>query len=291
MEGYLNSFDGTQLFYQLHEGNKPITLVFLHGIGGNWTIWKKEIEYFKSKGYPILTQDLRGHGKSDYPSEFHSYGLTCFTKDLHALLQHHKIQNFALIGHSLGGSIGITYCMEYHHPYPKSLVLVETPATYPFEHDRLLNYSPYIVHLARFIASHTELRNTHFPGLEEVDLSEQGIKSKFKLISALLHFAPIKAIIETLDNIEEFVHKNQKRVDKTLQNLKIPTLLIAGDQDRTVPVEFSKYIKRLKRDAELRIVKDSHHKITVEHSEEVCHILYKFVEHKLVAVPHIHTRK
>ncbi len=288
MEQYISSFDGTQLFCIHHPGTEPITLVFLHGIGGNWTIWKKEIEFFKSKGYPILTQDLRGHGKSEYSQESHPYTLPSFARDLKTVIETHKIKNFALIGHSLGGSIGITYCMQYHTPYPESLILIETPATYPFQHDRLLNYNSYLTHLARYLAEHTEVKNRHFTSLNDIDLSEPGIKTKFNIIRYLLHIAPIKVIVETLDNIEQFIHKNQKRVDLTLHHLKIPTLLIAGDQDSTVPLEYSKYIHHLNKASELRIIKNGHHKITAERPKEVCQILYHFVKNKLQIVPHMH---
>ncbi len=281
MEQYVSSFDGTRLYSIHHPGTKPLTLFFLHGVGGNWTIWKKEIEFFKSKGYPILTQDLRGHGKSEYPKEFKGYSLPHFTKDIKVLLNSHNIENFALIGHSLGGSIGITYCVQNENPYPKSLILIESAAHYPFKHDRILNYNPYITHIVRFISEHTHIKTTYFPDLIDIDLSNLNLKTKFNFLRYLLHSAPIKAIVDTLDNVEKFVHKNQKKVDWTLQNLKIPTLLIAGDNDHTVPLEYSKYIKNLNKNAEFRIVKDDHHKVTSEHPKEVCDILYRFVENKL----------
>ena len=42
-EKNLTSFDGTEIYYLLHRGKNPHTLVFLHGVGGNWTAWKKVI--------------------------------------------------------------------------------------------------------------------------------------------------------------------------------------------------------------------------------------------------------
>ncbi len=290
MEKFIRSFDGVKVCYWHERKENPLTLVFLHGVGGNWTVWKKEIEFFQKKGYSTLTLDLRGHGQSDAPIPFHHYGLPCFSRDIYTILRQEKIDNFALVGHSLGGAVSINYCMRYKHLFPKSLILVESASKYPFEHDHILNYSPYVTHLLRFLADHAPLRKRHFPHLDDVDLSERSILARFKFIRYLLHLTPIRSIVETLDNVERFVFHNKDRIDATLQHLTIPTLLIAGDHDTTVPPEFSKYIKRLNKNAQLRILRGAGHRVTVEKPEQVCSILYKFVQHKLHTVPVLQTR-
>ena len=68
MVGYVSnklaSFDGTNIYYAYHPGLSPV-LIFLQGIGGNWTVWKKEIDFFQKKNYATLALDFRGHGLSD----------------------------------------------------------------------------------------------------------------------------------------------------------------------------------------------------------------------------------
>ncbi len=290
MEKYIHSFDGVKVCYWHERKENPLTLVFLHGVGGNWTVWKKEIEFFQKKGYSTLTLDLRGHGKSDAPSNFFCYGLPCFSRDIYTILRQERIENFALIGHSLGGAVSINYCMRYKHLFPKSLVLVESASQYPFEHDHILNYSPYVTHLLRFLADHAPLRKRNFPHLDDVDLSEGGILAQFKFIRYLLHLTPIRSLVETLDNVEKYVFHNRQRIEATLHNLSIPTLLIAGDHDTTVPMQYSKYIQRLNKNARLRILRGAGHRVTVEKPEEVCSILYRFVKYKLEVVPRILTR-
>ena len=289
MDKYLNSFDNTQIYYNYSPQKNPFTLVFLHGVGGNWTLWKKEIEYFQQKGYSTLALDLRGHGASQYLPDFASYRLYCFSRDVHYVLKKENINNFSLIGHSIGGGVAINYLMRYKSLYPKSLVLVDTAITYPFDHNHLLNMNSYFTKFLRFIANYPLTVEKHLPHLKDIDLSVEGIKQQIHLISHLLHFTPLFSLVKALDNLEQYVFHNQKRIDLTLSSLKIPTLIISGEKDETIPMQFSKHIKELKKDAQLKIIKEGHHRVIVDKYDEVSRVMQQFFVHKVIPsldVPH-----
>tara|TARA_Y100000310_G_scaffold340821_1_gene437892 strand:+ start:3387 stop:4226 length:840 start_codon:yes stop_codon:yes gene_type:complete len=274
---HLTSFDGTNVFYKYHKGSHPLTLVFLHGVGSNQTVWKKELRYFQSHGYSTLTLDLRGHGKSDAPEEFERYGLPDFAKDVYTILKQENIKNFCLIGHSLGGAIAINYCMNHKRNYPSSMILIESASTYPFTHDRLLNKSPYVTHVLRFIAKHKLTREKHVHHFKDCDLSTDGLDYDLHMASHLMHLTPLQSLVRTLDNVEKYVFKNQKRIDHTLKHLRIPTLLIAGELDRVVPVKFSKRIQKLDKKAKLNIIKNAHHEVIIKHAREVNKVMNNFI--------------
>ncbi len=276
MGKYFHSFDGTRLFYIHHKGKLPHTLLFLHGVGGNWTVWKKEIEHFQNKGYSTLTFDMRGHGQSDAPEPFQKYQVPHFTRDIYGLLQKLRIPKFTLIGHSLGGAIAINYCMSHKRKYPTSLILVESASTFPYDHNRLLNMRPYVTHLLRFIASHKLTRKHHFKHFKDVDLSMKGMVARLHLISHLMHLTPLCSLVRTLDNVEKYAFKNQGQIDRALKHLKIPTLVIAGEKDRVIPPKFSFLIKRLDKRAELRILKGAH-RVIIHHAEEVSKAMEGFL--------------
>ncbi|MBT6774093.1 alpha/beta hydrolase [Candidatus Woesearchaeota archaeon] len=277
MEGKtIRSFDFTKIFYQYHQGTTPHTLVFLHGVGGNWTVWKKEIEYFKKKGYSIIALDLRGHGLSGAPKKFKKYQLYRFTMDVYRILQKERIKNFSLVGHSIGGAIIINYCMRYKNRQPHSLVLIETASTYPFEHNHLLNHCPYVTHFLRFISEHKLTKREHFFHLKDIDLSQDGIKENINLISHLLHLTPLRSMVRSLDNLEKYVFKNQKRIDYTLKHFTGPILVIGGEKDQVVPAKYSRIIKDLNKKAHLKILKGAHHLAIVNNAEKVNHVMYNF---------------
>ncbi|MBI4981033.1 alpha/beta hydrolase [Candidatus Woesearchaeota archaeon] len=278
----LRSFDGTKIFYTYKKGKHPLTLVFLHGVGGNWTIWKQEMQYLHQKEYSTLGIDLRGHGLSDAPLEFEKYHLSYFAQDVHQIIHHEKITQFVLIGHSLGGCIAINYCMHHPKHLPASLVLVESTTIYPFDHNRLLNLGPHTTHLLRFIAEHKAMQRSHLFHLEEVDLSHAGITENLHLISHLIHLTPLRTIVKALDNMERYAFKNQSTINRTLQNLTIPTLILTGDHDNIVPPKYSKVIKKLVKTAELKVLRGAHHFVTVERPEEVSQAIHNFIKKHLI---------
>ncbi len=63
-------FNKLNLYYDLF-GNGPVTLLFIHGLGGEGRTWKYQIDHF-GKNYQVVTVDLFGHGRSsrDIEPEF-----------------------------------------------------------------------------------------------------------------------------------------------------------------------------------------------------------------------------
>ena len=57
-----SSFDGLKLNF-LDIGDGPITLIFIHGLGGAGEVWEEQIDYFSQK-YRVVAIDIGGHGKS-----------------------------------------------------------------------------------------------------------------------------------------------------------------------------------------------------------------------------------
>ncbi|SVA67976.1 uncharacterized protein METZ01_LOCUS120830, partial [marine metagenome] len=80
------------------EGNNII--VILHGLFGSGDNWKTYANKLEGKGFCIHLIDQRNHGRSFHSNEF-NYNL--LVKDLKYYLDHNKIHNCILIGHSMGG--------------------------------------------------------------------------------------------------------------------------------------------------------------------------------------------
>ena len=86
------------LYYEEH-GDGP-ALVFAHGAGGNHLVWWQQVPEF-ARDYRVITFDHRAFGLSrDVP---HGPGRRAFPLDLHALLDHLGVDEFAIVAHSMGG--------------------------------------------------------------------------------------------------------------------------------------------------------------------------------------------
>ncbi len=115
----------------LGEG-KP--LVILHGLFGysdNWqTHAKKLAEY-----YQVILVDQRNHGHSPWSEEF-TYDL--LVDDLKELVEDLNLEEFILLGHSMGGKTAMRYAQRYPEDIEKLIVVDIGVKTYPAHHDQIL---------------------------------------------------------------------------------------------------------------------------------------------------------
>ena len=273
MEKQIISFDGTKIYY-IHKKNKnKNTLIFLHGIATNWTVWRKEIEFFDRLGYSVLAPDLRGLGLSEWPHEEEKYNFLNFTKDIYAIIQKEKISDVTFIGHSLGGAIAINYCEMFN--MPASLVLIDTAHYYPYQHNHELNLSPFVNYFLRFLAKHEQLRTNHFPHFTDKTKEIINFSKDYSLLTRLFHHTPLKCIFKCLDTVHEYSEKHKKDTENLLQSLNIPVLIITALKDSIIPFKFSEELHNIIKNSKLKVIKDAHHLVQVEKPEEVnANILY-----------------
>lgn len=103
----LETDQGITLSYSYHTGEKPDTIILLHGLGASKKVFRKITGYTKLAGYNILTMDHVGHGDSSSPHDF-SYSMREMAEHVKRLVDE-KTQsgNVFLVLHSMGGAIGI----------------------------------------------------------------------------------------------------------------------------------------------------------------------------------------
>lgn len=276
MEKVISSFDDTKLYYVHKKNINPHTLVFLHGIGANWTVWRDEIDFFDKKGYSLLAPDLRGHGLSECPHDDEKYNITHFVKDLKHILKAEGIDNFTLIGHSLGGAIAIVYCGEYDR-MPKSMVLLDTAHRYPFQQDREFNLSPVIVKFLRFLAKHDNLRENHFPHLSD-GKNLKKFRNNHHILFQLLYHTPLKSIFKCLETIHDYAEKNIKEIEQTLHSLDMPVLIMTGFKDGIIDYKYSLELHKLINKSKLKVFRNAHHLIQIEKPREVNRNISNFLK-------------
>src|ERR1700692_3942011 len=98
-----------ELYYEDHGSGKPVVLI--HGYPLSGASWEKQVPVLLHAGYRVITYDRRGFGKSSQPTTGYNYDT--FAEDLHKLLTHLKLQDFTLIGFSMGGGEVARYIGKY----------------------------------------------------------------------------------------------------------------------------------------------------------------------------------
>jgi pimeloyl-ACP methyl ester carboxylesterase len=102
-EGYFDS-DGVQIHYLVEGKGEPVLLI--HGFAVNAQLQWVLPGTFKAlaKDHRVIALDVRGHGKSDKPSDPAKYG-TEMVEDAVRLLDHLKIDKAHVVGYSMGALI------------------------------------------------------------------------------------------------------------------------------------------------------------------------------------------
>jgi len=103
--GYLSSFDGTKIYYEIRGEGRPVLLV--HGFIVSSSSWKRAALYSEllNAGYKVIILDMRGNGKSDKPHDSLAYDNDAEAKDIMLLMDRLKIKEYTAIGYSRGSII------------------------------------------------------------------------------------------------------------------------------------------------------------------------------------------
>ena len=120
-----SQFIGLRNGVNLHvrdEGNpKYPPIILVHGHTEDLHTWNKLVEKL-IVDYRVISFDLRRHGLTG-PAPDNEYKLDNYVSDLSLLIQHLGINDFILIGHSMGGRISLKYTME-NEDKVKRLILI-----------------------------------------------------------------------------------------------------------------------------------------------------------------------
>jgi len=102
------------------------SLVFLHYFGGSSCAWTEVIELL-AKDFHCVAPDLRGFGASDSTPE--NYAVTDYADDVERLIETLTIENYVLIGHSMGGKIALALAARKPKNLRSLILLAPSPPT------------------------------------------------------------------------------------------------------------------------------------------------------------------
>jgi pimeloyl-ACP methyl ester carboxylesterase len=112
--------DGLRLYYERAGSGEP-ELLFVPGWCCDRTAFAPQFEHF-ARTHAVTALDLRGCGESDRPEL--GYGIPDLTDDVARFCAEVGIRKPVVVGHSLGGMIGIELAAR-HPSVPRALVLVD----------------------------------------------------------------------------------------------------------------------------------------------------------------------
>jgi pimeloyl-ACP methyl ester carboxylesterase len=237
-----------------NNGEMP-PLVLIHGAGGTHLHWPPQVRRLPVAR--VYALDLPGHGKSE------GRGYQTIEDYCQSILRWMQSLNLAqaiFSGHSMGGAI--SHWMEVHHPEhvialglvgtgarlrvaPAILENTAAPTTFPAAVDTVIQWA---------FSPHTD------PHLVDLAAKQMG-----KTRPAVMH--------------GDFLACNEFDVMPDLSKIRVPALVIVGQDDKLTPVRYAQHLAAQLPRAELKIIPEAGHMVMLEQPRAVASALAEFVEH------------
>jgi 3-oxoadipate enol-lactonase len=226
------SAHGIEINYR-DQGDGPKTILFVNGLGDDLGTWSSQVPAFLESGYRVVTFDNRGVGASSMPAG--PYTTEMFAADAKALVDHLGLKRFHLLGISMGGMIAQEYALRYPGDVASATLACTYAAPGPFC-SRM--YSLW-AELAPVVGVATIMRDVVLWGFT-VDFF-QFQPELLAEVEAAMRFVnqPVPAYLAQLSSIQ--THDATSR----LSELKVPTLVLAGEEDILIPVALSRQLHEL----------------------------------------------
>lgn len=257
-EGALTTRDGVVLYTQSWCAALPkATLVLIHGMAEHSARYNHVGEYFAAHGYTVHTMDLRGHGRSPGKRilfrriDEHSHDVADF---LTWVRQQDPDRPLFLLGHSMGGLI-VTYYVLTQSPDLLGVIL-SGPAL------KLEGVSPLLLAVGRLVAR--ILPTLPMTKLDTTAVSRDPAVVQANLADPLNYHGGIPAatgmaMVNAVD-----------AVDRQMEALRLPLLIVQGTADRLIDPEGSKqlYARAGSSDKMLKLYEGLYHEVLNEPEKE-----------------------
>src|SRR5271154_2217256 len=222
-----------EIHYEDHGKGQPVILI--HGYPLNGTSWEKQTAALLNAGLRVITYDRRGFGKSSQPATGYNYDT--FAEDLHKLIAHLELRDFALVGFSMGGGEVARYFGKYGSKgVSKAVIISGVP---PFllktpDNPEGVDASVFEGIQKAIAADRYAFFTEFFKNFYNTDLllgkrvSEQAVQASWNVAAGSSAIASLACVPTWHEDFRE----DLTRVD-------VDTLVIHGDADRIVPISAS----------------------------------------------------
>lgn len=247
---------------------KGSPLVMLQGLGQTIESWTFQIPYFKRKML-VIALDNRGVGKSSRPD--YPYTMDMFVEETKALLDYLDIsEKVHLMGVSMGGMVAQNFVLKYPEMV-KTLILLATSAK--------MDPYPLIEEYKSFEKMDVEDAYKKKLNLMFSDSFIENLGNDEKLNDLLKK----KLIVENTTTIKDYINRGAAIAGhdtrNSLHKITVPTLIMAGTNDKTIPFKESEALHTKISNSTLRLLENyGHGSLLVENAQKINDIIWDFIK-------------
>ncbi len=253
------------IYQEGNKKNKPI--LFIHGFPYDHKMWGRQVEALKSSYY-CVTYDVRGLGNS--PAGDGQFTMESFVDDVETILNELQLDHPVLCGLSMGGYISFRAVERMEEKFTGLILFDTKPEADPNEGKlkrangiKRINREGINAFVSEFV-----------PGCFTQN-SISNLKEYGEALNRALNADPV--------GVKGCLLAMVSRTDTTsyLSKIKIPTLVICGEDDKLTPPAQMKYFAEKIQSSKFFIVPGAGHMSPVENPEFVNKIMLDFLENIL----------
>jgi non-heme chloroperoxidase len=267
------------IYYEDWGTGKPVVLI--HGWPVSHEMWEYQMTILPRHGFRCIAYDRRGFGKSDKP--WNGYDYTTLAGDLNALLEALDLRDVTLVAFSMAGGEAIRYCTLFQDERVSKIILVSSIVPYMLKTET----NPEGIDKKAFDDNINELVNDRPAFLSSFGKTFFGETLVNRPVSTetldwmqglALQGSP-RATIECLKSFSQTDFRDE------LTSIAIPTLIIHGDADKTVPIlPTSEQAAHLIPDATYKRYEGAPHGLFLTDKEELTADIIQFIQEGTVAL-------
>lgn len=241
-------------------------VVLIHGWPLSHKSWEKQMDALVSAGFRVIAYDRRGFGDSSAPWDGYSYD--DLAADLDTLINELGLEEVILVGFSMGGGEVVRYLTNHGEQKIAKIALVssiiplvkqkaDNPAGVP---EKVLNEILTALKTDRLKFLTDFHQGFYNYSKAKPTVSAEQLTYDFSIASHAAPQATIKAAQAWMDT--DF--------RKECAEIQVPTLIIHGDADATVPFDTAaKQAHELIKGSQLIAYPEASHGLNVTHAEQL----------------------
>ena len=214
---------------------KGAPFIILHGWGSGSDKWIKEAEIISKQGYQVVVPDLPGFaesGKLTKPWTINDY--VSWFEEFTRLLE---IQEFYLLGYSFGGALAAKIAVKYPQRVKKLFLVAAAVIRKKTAKKGFLAKISKFVKFFYFLPYYAFFRKAIYKFIIR--------KSDYVHAEGIMKQTYLNAVADDLSHHLSFI--------------RVPTVIIWGDKDQSVPLDNAKIINEKIRNSELIIIEGADH--------------------------------
>lgn len=230
--------------YELKGDDESPVIVLIHGATIPYVSWDMNYKTLLDSGYRALRYDLFGRGYSDRPRI--EYTKEMYVNQLYELLDRLNITDpVHIVGTSMGGAVAVFFASA-RPDMVSSLILIDPIGPYSM----YSNNTNVIKKVAKSFKDRIFEKNTLTRRVRQIAPLRKEMKEqmKYKGVGWSIYSSVRNRDFDKLLSAYTFVGEK-----------KLPTLLIWGEDDSVIPLQYSKEIKKLIPGITLHVVKGAGH--------------------------------